>query len=200
MQSRFQEIVELLQRLPGIGPRHATRITLALLERPPEDLRQLGEAITFLRDHVQLCQQCFNVTDETPLCRICKDHRRDAASILVVEKVTDLQSIERAGVWKGLYHILGGTIAPVDGIHPEQLRIDELASRVDRYLQEAGSVELVLAMNPTAHGEMTARYLRDLFSQTPGVSTTRLARGLATGTHLEYADEITLKYALESRK
>lgn len=199
MDAQFKEITRLIEKLPGIGPRHATRIVLALLDRPVTELAELGAAITELKERVHQCPQCFTVSDNG-LCTVCRDSRRDIRSVMVVEKVTDLASLERASVWHGLYHVLGGAIAPVDGIGPEHLRIKELAERVERTVQEAGSLELVLATNPTASGEMTAHYLRDLFKNVPGVRTTRLARGLATGTHLEYADEITLKYALESRK
>lgn len=195
----LEEIAKLFQRLPGIGPRAAVRIVLALLDAPQTELDELGTAITQLKDRVRQCRECFNLSDNG-LCPICRDTRRNLKAILVVEKVTDLQSVERAGIWHGLYHVLGGAIAPVENVGPEHLRIRELAERVDRICQEAGSLELVLATNPTSAGEMTAMYLRDLFRGMPGVRTTRLARGLATGTHLEYADEITLKHALDSRK
>ncbi len=199
MDPSFQEIAKLFQKLPGIGPRAAVRIVLSLLDRPQSELTELGGAISQLKDRVRQCAECFNVS-ENGLCSVCQDRRRDPKAIMVVEKVTDLQSVERAGLWKGLYHVLGGAIAPVDNVGPEQLRIPELAARVDRFVQQVGSVELVLATNPTSSGEMTAMYVRDLFRDMPGVRTTRLARGLASGTHLEYADEITLRHALESRK
>lgn len=199
MDPAFAAIVKLLEKLPGIGPRHAARLVLALLDKPQTDLDELGSAIRELKSRVLQCRECFNVSDDG-LCAICRNSRRDVKSVLVLEKVTDLEAVERSGVWKGVYHVLGGSIAPVDGVGPEHLRIRELAERVDRVLQQAGSVELVLATNPTSAGEMTAMYLRDLFAGVPGVRTTRLARGLSTGTHLEYADELTLKHALESRK
>lgn len=199
MDQAFKDIAKLFQKLPGIGPRHAARIVLSLLERPQEELAELGGAITDLRSRVRQCGECFNISDDG-LCDVCRDGRRWTRAIMVVEKATDLESVERAGVWRGLYHVLGGAISPVDQIGPEHLKIRELASRADRILQQAGSVELVLATNPTSVGEMTAMYLRDMFTGVPGVTVTRLARGLATGTHLEYADEITLKHALESRK
>jgi recombination protein RecR len=199
MDPVFQDIAKLLQKLPGIGPRASVRMILALLDRSQSELDELGNAIRQLKTRVQLCSECFNVSDEG-ICVICRDTRRNPKTVLVVEKITDLQSVERAGLWKGLYHVLGGAIAPVDNVGPEHLRIRELAERVDRFVQQAGSVELVLATNPTSAGEMTAMYLRDLFHKAPGVRTTRLARGLSTGTHLEYADEITLRHALESRK
>lgn len=200
MDPVFQEIARLLQRLPGVGPRAAVRMVLSLLDRPQSDLDELGDAIRQLKTRVRQCSECFNVSADDAVCSVCRDTRRNVRTIMVLEKVTDLQSVERAGLWKGLYHVLGGAIAPVDNIGPEHLRIRELAERVDRFVQQAGSVELVLATNPTSAGEMTAMYIRDLFHKTPGVRTTRLARGLATGTHLEYADEVTLRHALEARK
>ena len=199
MDASFKAIARLLEKLPGVGPRHAARIVLALLDWKQADLDELGGALAQLKERVRQCDQCFNVSDNG-LCAVCRDTRRTPQAVMVVEKVTDLESVERANVWKGLYHVLGGAISPVQGVGPEHLRIRELATRADRILQETGTLELVLATNPTSTGEMTALYLRDMFSGMPGVRTTRPARGLATGTHLEYADEVTLKHALESRK
>lgn len=199
MDPQFKEIAQLFTRLPGIGPRQAARITLALLDKPDSELKELGQAIAELKQRVQLCRECHNISD-TDVCRICRDSHRDPKIIMVVEKVTDLESVERSGLYHGLYHVLGGAIDPVQGVNPAQLRIRELAERVERLAQQLGSVELILATNPTSAGEMTALYVADLFRSLPGIRTTRLARGLASGTHLEYADEITLRYALESRK
>ncbi len=199
MDPLFSSVAKLLQKLPGIGPRAASRMVLSLLDRHQSELDELGDAIRELKTRIKKCPECFNVSDGE-LCSVCRDNHRDAKAIMVVEMITDLQSVERSGLWKGLYHVLGGSIAPVNNIGPEHLRIRELAERVDRIAREAGTVELVLATNPTSSGEMTAMYLRDLFRSIPVVRTTRLARGLSTGTHLEYADEITLRHALESRK
>lgn len=199
MDSAFKEIARLLEKLPGVGPRHAARIVMSLLDKPETELAELGQAIISLKERVHQCTSCFNLSDDG-LCAICRDQRRNAKAFMVVEKVTDLDSVERAGIWRGLYHVLGGSISPIDNMGPENLRIRELAERVDRTLQETGSLELVLATNPTSPGEMTAMYLRDMFAGVPGVRTTRLARGLSTGTHLEYADEITLRHALEARR
>ena len=199
MDPAFKTIAKLIEKLPGVGPRHAARIVLAMLGWPQEQLDEFGSAVAQLRDRIHQCTQCFNVSDDG-LCAVCRDSRRSAQAVMVLEKITDLESVERASVWRGLYHVLGGAISPVDGIGPEQLHIPELAERADRTLRETGSLELVLATNPTSAGEMTALYLRDMFAGMPGIRITRLARGLSTGTHLEYADEITLKYALESRK
>ena len=199
MDSSFKEIAALLAKLPGIGPRQASRITLALLDRPQTELTELSQAIGQLKERIRLCQECHSISDNG-ICSICRDGHRNAKTIMVVEKITDLESVERSGLYHGLYHVLGGAIDPVQGVQPGDLRIRELASRVDRFLQQFGSLELILATNPTSTGEMTAMYLADMFKTLHGVRTTRLARGLASGTHLEYADEITLRHALESRK
>jgi recombination protein RecR len=199
MDPKFKEIAKLFTKLPGIGPRAAARITLALLDKTDAELAELGTAISTLKKMVTLCTDCFNISDNG-LCAVCRDSRRQATAIMVVEKVTDLESVERAGIWKGLYHVLGGAIDPVQNVGPAQLHIRELTERVDRFVQQLGSLELIMATNPTSSGEMTAMYLRDLFARAPGVRTTRLARGLASGTHVEFADEITLRHALESRK
>ena len=199
MDPVFQSIIDIIRKLPGIGPRHATRIILSLVDKPQPELNELADAIRDLKQRVQQCSECFNLSSDG-LCSVCRDRRRDSRSILVVEKVTDVESLERARVWQGLYHVLGGAISPIDGVGPEHLRLNELVVRIDRYLPEVGSLEIVLATNPTASGEMTAKYIRNYLIKIPGIRITRLARGLATGTHLEYADEITLKYALDQRK
>ena len=207
MDPKFRDIAKLFTRLPGIGPRQAARITLALLDKPDTELAELGQAIVELKQRIRLCTECHNISDNLPelgqaggVCSVCRDTRRDAKTILVVEKVTDLESVERSGLYRGLYHVLGGAIDPVQNVGPAQLRIRELAERVERFLEQLGSLELILATNPTSAGEMTAMYLADMFRALPGVRTTRLARGLASGTHLEYADEITLRHALNERK
>jgi recombination protein RecR len=199
MDPKFKDIIKLFATLPGIGPRQATRITLALLDKPQEDLTELGQAIVQLKERVHRCRECFNVSDDG-VCTICRDTHRDVRTIMAVEKVTDLESVERSGLYHGLYHVLGGAIDPVQGVPAGQLRIRELAERTERFVREAGTVEIIVATNPTSAGEMTAMYLADMFKPLPGVRVTRLARGLASGTHLEYADEITLRHALESRK
>lgn len=198
VDTRFRSIVSALQTMPGVGPRHAARIAMAMLDWSQERLDQLSHAIGTLRTSIILCRECFNVSDDG-VCSICRASTRDARSIMVVEKITDLESVERAGLWRGLYHVLGGSLNPVDGVGPDQLRLAELAQRVDRFLPQVGSLELVLATNPTSPGEMTALYIREMFASVPAVRITRLARGLSSGTHIEYADEITLKHALDAR-
>lgn len=198
MNQKFKQTTKLLQRLPGVGPRQAARFVLALLEKDESVLRELGQAITNLKKEIRFCRECFNISEDSN-CYICSDPKRDQAKLLVLEKVTDLDSIEKTGLYKGLYHVLGGSIDPLDGATPETLRFKELERRVDN-LSEKKELELIIATNPSTSGETTALYIRDLLKDKPSISLTRLGRGLASGSNLEYADEITLKNALEYRK
>ena len=199
MNPNFKRIVRLFQKLPGVGPRQAARFVLALMEKPDAELQDLGKAIQNLKKEISFCTRCFNVSDNH-LCAVCLNNKRDARKILIVEKVTDLDSVEKTGLYNGLYHVLGGAINPLDGAMPDTLRIKELAGRVDESLKTAEQVELIIATNPNTPGETTSLYLKDMFQNKKGVVLTRLARGLASGSNLEYADEITLKNALEHRK
>ena len=202
MNLKFQQLVKLFQRLPGVGPRQAARFVIALLDQPEENLVELGTAINRLKKEISFCGECFNISDNSH-CHICHDTKRDKAKLMVVEKVTDLESVEKTGLYKGLYHVLGGAINPLDKITPANLKIKELEKRLEKISAEQG-VELIIATNPNTSGETTAMYLRDLFASTNwqnrGLSITRLGRGLSSGSNLEYADEITLKHALEYRK
>jgi len=202
MNLKFQQLVKLFQRLPGVGPRQAARFVIALLDQPEENLVELGTAINRLKKEISFCGECFNISDNSH-CHICHDTKRDKAKLMVVEKVTDLESVEKTGLYKGLYHVLGGAINPLDKITPANLKIKELEKRLEKISAEQG-VELIIATNPNTSGETTAMYLRDLFASTNwqnrGLSVTRLGRGLSSGSNLEYADEITLKHALEYRK
>ncbi len=199
MNQKFEQIVKLFQKLPGVGPRQAARFVIALMEKPESELQELGKAITHLKKEISFCKTCFNISDNSA-CLMCHDKKRDQSKILVVEKVTDLDSIEKTGLYKGLYHVLGGAINPIDGYTPEKLKITELQYRVVIALKNTPELELIIATNPSASGETTSLYLRELFQNKKGVILTRLARGLASGSNLEYADEITLKHALEYRK
>ena len=199
MNPNFKRIVQLFQKLPGVGPRQASRFVLALLNRDEQELKEMGQAIAHLKKTVQFCRECFNIADDH-ICSVCANPKRDATKILVVEKVTDLESIEKTGLYRGLYHVLGGAISPVDGVTSEHLTVDKLKTRTAKLAKEKGSIEIVLATNPNAAGETTALYIREAFKKTPNVTISHLARGLATGSNLEYADEITLKNALEYRK
>ena len=202
MNQKFKNTIKLLQKLPGVGPRQAARFVLALLEKDESELNELGQAIVNLKKDIRLCRECFNLS-ENGSCYICSDPKRDKTKLLILEKVTDLDSIEKTGLYKGLYHVLGGAINPLDGATPETLRFKELEKRVNN-ISNNSNVELIIATNPTTNGETTALYIRDLFKsadwQKKGLTITRLGRGLASGSNLEYADEITLRNALEYRK
>lgn len=199
MNPQFKRIVKLFQKLPGVGPRQAARFVLALMEKPDAELLDLGQAIQNLKKEISFCSTCFNVSDNH-VCAVCANARRDQKKILIVEKITDLDSIEKTGLYNGLYHVLGGAINPLDGITQDSLKIKELVSRVDDQLKTNKEVELIIATNPNTSGETTSLYLKELFQNKKGTVLTRLARGLASGSNLEYADEITLKHALEYRK
>ena len=187
-------LIEALQRLPGIGPKTAQRLTFFLLKRPVEEVRELAAALLGLKERIVSCGTCFNVTDEDP-CRICRDPARDGRVICVVEEPNDLLAMERTGEFRGRYHVLLGALSPLDGIGPEDLKVRELLARI-----EAGGVaEVILATNPNVEGEATALYLARLLRPL-GVRVTRIARGLPVGGDLEYADQVTLSKALEGRR
>lgn len=192
MSEKFKNLILYFTKLPGIGPRQATRLILAMLEWAPGDVQSFADSIEALKDGHTLCTQCFNFSDEE-LCSICTNPKRLQTKIAVVERVTDLAAIEKAGVYDGVYHVLGGAINPVNGNLPEKLKIRELLTRAK------GATEIILATNPNAYGETTALYLEQELKNFR-VKITRLARGLAAGTSVEYADEITLANALKHRK
>jgi recombination protein RecR len=190
----IQELIDELSRLPGIGPKSAQRLAFHLLKAPPDEARRLADAIVQAKERMSFCRECGNVA-EGELCRVCRDPGRDAAVICVVEEPKDAAAIEKAGVIKGRYHILGGAISPLDGIGPEDLHVNELLDRVQR----DGVVEVILATNPNLEGNATAMYVAAMLKPA-GVRVTRLASGLPVGGDLEYADEITLGQALEGRR
>jgi recombination protein RecR len=190
----IQDLVEELGRLPGVGPKSAQRIAFHLLRLPAEDAKRLARAIVEAKEKVTWCRHCFNVA-EGELCRFCKDDARDATLVCVVEDARDIVAVERTREFRGLYHVLGGAISPIEGIGPEQLRVRELLQRVG----DEGVVEVILATNPNIEGEATAMYLAKLLRPL-GVRVTRIASGLPVGGDLEYADEITLGRALEGRR
>ena len=190
----IQDLIDELSRLPGIGPKSAQRLAFYLVKAPPEEAKRLSEAITQAKERIFFCKECGNVA-EGDLCRICRDPGRDLTVLCVVEEPKDAATIEKAGVVKGRYHILGGAISPLDGIGPEDLRVQELLDRVERN----GVVEVIIATNPNLEGNATAMYVAALLKPA-GVKVTRLASGLPVGGDLEYADEVTLSQALEGRR
>ena len=189
-----ERLIEALQRLPGIGPKTAQRLTFFMLKRPEAEVIELSEALAQLKARIRYCTVCFNVTEEEP-CRICGDPARDQRVLCVVEEPNDLLALERTGEFKGRYHVLLGALSPLDGIGPEDLRVRELLAR----LEAQGVEELILATNPSVEGEATAIYLAKLLKPL-AVRITRIARGLPVGGDLEYADQVTLTKALEGRR
>ena len=187
-------LIEGLQRLPGIGPKTAQRLTFFLLKRPADEVQTLAESLTQLKALIVHCSVCFNVTEEDP-CRICRDPARDARLLCVVEEPNDLLALERTGEFRGRYHVLLGALSPLDGIGPEDLKVRELLFRLETLSVE----EIILATNPSVEGEATAIYLAKLLKPL-GMRITRIARGLPVGGDLEYADEVTLSKALEGRR
>ncbi|MDP3767917.1 MAG: recombination mediator RecR [Dehalococcoidia bacterium] len=190
----FARLIDALQRLPGIGPKTAQRLTFFLLKRPAEEVRELAESLIAVKERIVYCRTCFNVTDEDP-CRLCADPARDPRILCVVEEPNDLLAMERTGEFRGRYHVLLGALSPLDGIGPDDLKVRELLVR----LEAGGTTEVILATNPNVEGEATALYLARLLRPL-GVRVTRIARGLPVGGDLEYADQVTLSKALEGRR
>jgi recombination protein RecR len=197
--SAIDDLATELASLPGIGPTTALRLTYHLLKQPPEQSRRLASALERMVERVHRCSVCANLTEEDP-CRICADPRRDAALLCVVEEASDIGAIERAGEFRGVYHVLGGRLSPLDGIGPEELSIQQLVGRVTQVNGGADRVrEVIIATNPSLEGEATALYVqRQLAPHVPVV--TRIARGLPVGGDLEYADGVTIAQALSARR
>jgi recombination protein RecR len=194
-----EKLIEAFNRLPGIGPKTAQRLTFHILRAPDVEARTLAAALVAARDEVVFCDRCFNISD-APLCPICRDPGRDQSRLCVVEEPLDVLALERTGEFKGLYHVLHGAISPIDGIGPERLRIRELLARADEAARDdARFEEVIMATNPTLEGEATAMYLAERLDGVVG-SVTRIARGLPVGGDLEYADEVTLIRALQGRR
>jgi len=187
-------LIEEFNKLPGIGPKSAARLTYYLLRMPEDEARALAEAIIAVKEKTTLCSSCQNITDSNP-CAICASEQRDHSIICVVEEPLDILALERTGRYKGLYHVLHGVLSPMDGIGPDDLKIKELLQR----LKACSVEEVLLATNPNLEGEATAMYLQKLISPL-GIRLTRLARGLPIGGDLEYADEVTLTHAIDGRQ
>jgi len=200
--SAIDDLAGELAKLPGIGRKTALRLTYHLLKQSPEQSRRLADALTTLAERVRPCERCFNLTEDV-LCSICRDTRRDPALLCAVEEASDIGAIERAGEFRGFYHVLGGRLSPLDGVGPEDLTIDRLVERV-----AAGGVrEVILATNPSLEGEATALYVQRQLAAavrdhagTAAVTVTRIARGLPVGGDLEYADGVTIAQAIAARR
>jgi recombination protein RecR len=190
----LEDCVAELARLPGIGRKTAVRLSMYLLKMKKEDVRRLSEKLILFRENILICSLCGGLSEEE-ICPICRDPKRDKRTLLVVEEAKDLFTIEQTGYYRGLYHVLGGKISPLDGIGPDNLRIKELIDKV----KDGDISEVILATNPDVDGETTAVYLSKLLKGYPA-AVTKLASGLALGTHIEYADELTVLRAIEGRR
>lgn len=193
-EGAVQDLIDELGRLPGVGPKSAQRIAFHVLAADPSDVRRLVDALTEVKARVQFCEVCGNVSQE-PQCRVCRDPRRSAAVLCVVEEPKDVVAVERTREFRGKYHVLGGAINPIAGVGPDDLRIKELLMR----LQDGVVTEVILAMDPNVEGEATATYLARMLVPM-GLTVSRLASGLPVGGDLEYADEVTLGRAFEGRR
>lgn len=196
--SKFQKLIDFFTKLPGIGPRQATRLVLDMLEWPKGELDEFSQSVSTLKDGPTFCEECFNFADSEK-CTICASIKRDQTRIAVVEKVTDLQSMEKTGAFNGVYHVLGGSINPANDVLPQNLKISELKTRVLKLKKLTPDIEVIIATNPNTYGETTALYLEEELKPLE-VRLTRLARGLSAGSSVEYADEITLANALKHRR
>lgn len=188
-----EQLITELARLPGIGRRSAQRIAFHLLRRPRDEAAALAASLLEIKDRIHFCRICFNFTEEE-LCAFCRDARRDTSRICVVEEPSDIITIEKGGEYRGLYHVLGGSLSPLDGVDPEHLKIKELVERVRR----GGVEEVIIATNPNTSGESTAMFIADTLRGQALV--TRLASGLPVGADLEYADEATVSRAMTGRR
>jgi recombination protein RecR len=187
-------LVEEFRRLPGIGPKSAQRLAFYLINLPEDDANRLAQAIIDAKRRVRLCSVCCNITESDP-CAICSDDRRDRSLICVVEKPSDAASIEKGGKYRGLYHVLHGSLSPLDGVGPDQIRIKELLRR----MSPQPAREVIVATNPNTSGEATAMYIRETLRPV-GVKVTRIAQGVPVGSDLEFADNSTLAHAIEGRR
>ena len=190
----INQLIKRLARLPGIGEKTASRLALHILRASREEARELAESILTVKEKITLCSQCYNLTDADP-CKICGGGDRDRSLLCVVEEPGDLFALENSGDFKGLYHVLHGVISPLDGVTPDDIKIQELLKRL-----EGGQVkEVILATNPTTNGNATALYLSKIISPL-GIAVTRIAQGIPMGGDIEYTDEVTLKKAMEGRR
>ena len=195
MSKLLQDVVGELSKLPGVGRRTALRLAIHILRMEPESVAEMTESIDRFRSDVKYCAECNNLSDEE-VCPICLDDERDRTTICVVEQVADVLSIENTHQYKGLYHVLGGVISPMQGISPSDLKIDLLTERIAR----GGVKEVILAISTSVEGETTLFYLMNRLRQFPGVKVTSIARGIGFGDELEYVDELTITHALRNRR
>lgn len=193
----IQQLIESFERLPGVGPKTAQRLTFYLLHVPQHELDRFAQAVQNLKQNTRICSWCFNV-DETDPCSICSDSARDGSIVCVVEQPLDVLALEKNGKYRGLYHVLHGRIDPLNNIGPEEIYVEQLFGRIKN--DESKIIEVILATNPTMEGEATAMYIaKQLKTQNLKLKTTRIGRGLPIGADIEYADSVTLERAMEGR-
>jgi len=190
-----QQLVREFMRMPSVGPKTAQRLAFFIINSSKEDVDRLCSALELVKEKIRFCTRCYNLS-EGELCRICRDDRRDSRLICVIADFRDLAALERTGEYKGVYHVLGGLISPIEGVGPDDIKIAELIARV----RDEEIREVILATNPNVNGETTALYITRLLAPITCVKITRIAYGLPAGGHLEYADEVTLARALEGRR
>lgn len=193
-QGIIENLIEKLTMLPGIGRKTAQRLAFHILAMPTDEAKSISSAISELKDRARFCKACFNITEEE-LCPICSDQRRDKKKICVVEEPSNIVVVERSGGFNGLYHVLLGALAPLDGITPEKLKIAELVERV----RENSTEEVIIATNPNTKGEITAQYIKEALAPL-NINITRIAYGLPMGGDIEFADEVTLRKSMEGRR
>lgn len=191
----LQRVIEQLERLPGIGPKSAQRLAFHILRSGPQSARELGEAIGALPDAIGRCSICHNYT-EKDICEVCSDPRRERSVLCVVGEVSDLMALERSGEYRGLYHVLGGLLSPLDGVGPGDLTTAGLLGR----LEEGGVTEVILATSPSVEGDATAEHIRQLLSGYEGLTVSRIALGLPVGADLDYQDQVTIARSLSGRR
>lgn len=196
MSRMLEKLIKEFSRMPGIGEKTAGRLAYYLLKSPDEQVFQLAEAIRVVREKVRFCSICRNITEQE-ICEICSDPMRDHRVICIVEEPSDIRAIEASGAFRGLYHVLGGSLSPLDGVGPEQLSFDQLLSRLEG--GESPVSEVIVATNPSVEGDATALYIQRLLGE-KGIQVTRIACGLPAGGHLEYADSFTISQAMQGRR
>ncbi|MFA5927627.1 MAG: recombination mediator RecR [Patescibacteria group bacterium] len=191
-----QNLIDEFSKLPGVGPKTAARLVFYLLSKSSSDIESLGKAVLDLKNNLHFCVQCYNIAEDD-LCLVCRDSSRNSRCVAVVEEPLDVIALEKTGGFGGLYHVLGGAISPIEGIGPENLRVQQLIDR----LAKDGTDEVILATDPDFEGEATAAYVKDRIKELNlPISVTRIARGLPVGSNIEYADEVTIKRSLEGRR
>ena len=197
----IKNLIAVFERLPGIGPKSASRLAFYLLNTPESYVNEIARSLLAIKKEVKICKECFSVT-ENEICSICDDEKRIKKMICVVERAIDVMAIENIGGYKGVYHVLGGVVNPLEHVSPDDLKIDELIDRVEKMINNGEEIEIILATNPTMEGEATALYIKKKLEnlEKPNIKISRIGSGLPMGADLEYADQATLSRAMEGRR